>query len=273
MYHDYSELTRGAFVNYIKDYIKQLLQNPLKADIDDFLKQHGFTNEKVLDLLLKKENDDDDFSAILIKQSKIKDNGCDDDGKRLPDTFEITYKAPRKDILRKIKKLYGKLYEYAHVVGDNIGFERIDEDGEGAGVAGATNAESSGQFITPLNAKKPISRTFFVTQEQMDSISKVIKEEAVMNTQIGDFGYDVPMGVKKNDPTLDHKNMMKKSWTGEMEEDINIKPENKGKFTQTKKRTDKSTEELTHSKNPLTRKRAIFAQNSQKWHHNKKKNK
>lgn len=40
---------------------------------------------------------------------------------------------------------------------------------------------------------------------------------------------------------------------------INIDPENKGKFTATKERTGKSTEELTHSKNPLTRKRANFA--------------
>lgn len=48
---------------------------------------------------------------------------------------------------------------------------------------------------------------------------------------------------------------------------IHIKPENKGKFTATKKKTGKSTEELTHSKNPLTRKRAIFAQNARKWKH------
>ena len=40
---------------------------------------------------------------------------------------------------------------------------------------------------------------------------------------------------------------------------IQIDPKNKGKFTATKKRTGKSTEELTHSKNPLTRKRANFA--------------
>ena len=45
---------------------------------------------------------------------------------------------------------------------------------------------------------------------------------------------------------------------------IHINPANKGKFTATKKATGKSTEELTHSKNPLTRKRAIFAQNSKK---------
>lgn len=45
---------------------------------------------------------------------------------------------------------------------------------------------------------------------------------------------------------------------------IHIDPENRGKFNATKKRTGKSTEELTHSKNPLTRKRAIFAENMAK---------
>lgn len=48
---------------------------------------------------------------------------------------------------------------------------------------------------------------------------------------------------------------------------IEINPKNKGKFIATKKRSGKSTEELTHSKNPLTRKRAIFAQNAKKWNH------
>lgn len=43
------------------------------------------------------------------------------------------------------------------------------------------------------------------------------------------------------------------------EESIDIDPKNKGKFTATKKATNKSTEELTHSKNLLTRKRANFA--------------
>ena len=46
---------------------------------------------------------------------------------------------------------------------------------------------------------------------------------------------------------------------------IFIKPENRGKFTETKRRTGKTTEELTHSKNPITRKRAIFALNSRHW--------
>ena len=46
--------------------------------------------------------------------------------------------------------------------------------------------------------------------------------------------------------------------------EIYINPKNKGKFTSTKKRTGKSTAELKHSKNPLTRKRAVFAQNAKK---------
>ena len=52
---------------------------------------------------------------------------------------------------------------------------------------------------------------------------------------------------------------------------IHIKKKNRGKFNALKKRTGKSTEELTHSKNPLTRKRAIFAQNAKKWKHKGRK--
>ena len=54
---------------------------------------------------------------------------------------------------------------------------------------------------------------------------------------------------------------------------IHIKKKNKGKFNALKKRTRKSTEELTHSKNPLTRKRAIFAQNAKRWSHKGRKKK
>jgi hypothetical protein len=41
---------------------------------------------------------------------------------------------------------------------------------------------------------------------------------------------------------------------------IHINPENRGKFNALQKRTGQTTEELKHSSNPLTRKRAAFAQ-------------
>lgn len=48
---------------------------------------------------------------------------------------------------------------------------------------------------------------------------------------------------------------------------IHIDPKNEGKFTETMRRTGKTAEELSHSSNPLTRKRAIFALNARKWNH------
>ena len=48
---------------------------------------------------------------------------------------------------------------------------------------------------------------------------------------------------------------------------IYIKPENRGKFTATMNRTGKTAEELAHSQNPITRRRAIFAINARKWSH------
>ena len=50
-------------------------------------------------------------------------------------------------------------------------------------------------------------------------------------------------------------------------ESIDIDPANKGKFNATMERTGETAEELKHSKNPLTRKRATFALNARKWHH------
>ena len=52
---------------------------------------------------------------------------------------------------------------------------------------------------------------------------------------------------------------------------IYIKPKNRGKFNALKKRTGKTTEQLKHSKNPLTRKRATFAANARKWKHKGRK--
>lgn len=74
-----------------------------------------------------------------------------------------------------------------------------------------------------------------------------------------DFGNVIPLSMRDNFSNPDFRFDKGKS--------IHINPANKGKFNATKKRTGKTTEQLAHSKNPLTRKRAIFALNSRKWHH------
>lgn len=48
---------------------------------------------------------------------------------------------------------------------------------------------------------------------------------------------------------------------------IHIKPENRGKFTEYKQRTGKTTEEALHSKDPHVRQMANFARNASHWKH------
>ena len=83
----------------------------------------------------------------------------------------------------------------------------IDEEGDGATACNG----SSGSFEQPLFGKPISKKTIYLTQEQVD----YLKEEAVMDTHIGNFGYDAPAFVDKKDPTLNHKNMIKKSFEGE----------------------------------------------------------
>ena len=409
--HD--EMTRYAFNERMKAYMKKLLTDPLRADTDEFLKSHGIDGPKALEILTKRSNPEDENSAVVIKKATIKDNGVDDNGKRLKDSFVVKYRVPRKDFEKKMRNLYISLFEkhltdnplleegaWGYGILDNdsaldyqsettkayilkvmndikncgdaqgrwakvgvlvdflkkyksdelqvtkeyslaIDFAKdvlkdlfddesfisswddeskiksslkkafndvsvlrynedimiadddmpkpvnrgsvtgkpipndgkLMEDGEGGG---ATSADASGQYTTPLFGGPIRKKTMYITQEQENYLRKVIQEEEgncpVQNTRIGAFGYDTPIGDGKKNKgndfykeANDHRNMMAKSWKGNMEEEIHIKDKNKGKFNATKERTGKSTEELTHSKNPLTRKRAIFAQNAAKW--------
>lgn len=409
--HD--EMTRYAFISHMEDYMKKLLTNPLKADTDEFLKSHGIDGPRAMKILTMRTDPNDENSSIVIKKTAIKDNGTDENGKRLKDTFSVKYRIPRKDYTKKMRNLYISLFESNIVEGCPInegawgygildndealdyqsettkkyllkvmndiktakdsdskwakvgvlvdflkkyksdelqvtddyttainvakstlkqlfnddafisswddegkiksslkkafndvsalrynedimiaddeptmdrgkvqagpvpGDGKLMEDGEGGG---ATSADASGQYTTPLFGGPVRRKTMYITQEQADFVRKTINEEegdCPVQSRIGGFGYTAPIGDGKNNKgndfykeANDHKDMMKKSWQGSMDEEkssIHIKEKNKGKFTATKKRTGKSTEELTHSKNPLTRKRAVFAQNAKKW--------
>lgn len=89
-------------------------------------------------------------------------------------------------------------------------------EGGDAGLGGATGCEgSTGQYTAPLFGGKPIrKRIVKMTNEQFDYIKKRLTEEAVMDSTIGNFGYDAPPFKKKKDPAYDHKNMFKKGWSG-----------------------------------------------------------
>ena len=96
-----SKMTRYAFIEHMKDYMKELLSQPLKADTDDFLHGFGIDGPSALKMLLMKTDPNDEYSAIVIRNERIKDNGYDENGNRLKDTFEVKYKIPRKDFKKK----------------------------------------------------------------------------------------------------------------------------------------------------------------------------
>jgi hypothetical protein len=104
-----------------------------------------------------------------------------------------------------------------------------------------------------------------LSQQQCEQLSNIV--DWLKETDAND-NPSTPEWIKAAEEILNQcqpQQIQEKSKSG-----IEINPENKGKFTATMKRTGKSAEELSHSKNPLTRKRAQFALNSRKW--NKKKN-
>ena len=314
---DAKELTRHGFVSHMEDFIGKLIgDNPLSADVDDYLKGFDIDSKKALEMLTKPEIDGVPESAVVMRTERIKNGGTDEFGKPMKDEFQVIYRVPKKDMANgikgideKLRNLYIKLFEN-HIVEGTV----LNEDGEcGLGAEGSDPFYEAPAFknkngstdvvrrsISTYNPKtqneskkkmkRPIGRlTMFITEEQMEQLAQLIKEDgefgggALTTSNVGvdgpnDWQYDVPFGAKsKNDPAMDHNDLF--DWddennkpTGhdgrsvkESKSGIHIKKKNKGKFTATKKRTGKSTEELTHSKNPLTRKRAIFAQNARRW--------
>ena len=183
-------ITVFSFIHHIKDYLKKLLKDPVYAKPDDVLLANGLDAET-----LKKHLED---CNLILKKERIEThNGID--------KFKISYTVSSENAERKIRRLYSRLFETNIVEGTILN----EEEG-----GGATSADASGQFTQPLFGKPIKRKTVYISQKQADEL----KEEIVMDTVIGDFGYDAPPFKKKKDPTYNHKNMMKKSFKNECNE-------------------------------------------------------
>ena len=181
-----NEMTFYAFISNVKMFLKELLSSPSTADITDFLKEHGVDRKTLLNKLLDK--------GIVEKETKIenKDN---------KDSFLISYKIPKRNFERKMKRLFMSMYEQMN---GNI----ITEDGEGGGpgcagvMGGGGSNPDAGTYVKPLGQVQ--RRKIYITNEQ----SEILKE---MSTQdVGNYQYDVPFKFNNgNDPAYNHKNMIK----------------------------------------------------------------
>lgn len=130
-------------------------------------------------------------------------------------------------------------------------------------------------FLTRTDKKKALKKIFDNSNATIEQITEALhKAQGSKSNQVNTVINKAKFLLDKL-PNEAEANLLEKGWDIPIKEQyknggkmsIHIKPENRGKFNATKKRTGKTTEELTHSKNPLTRKRAIFAQNAKKWKH------
>lgn len=130
-------------------------------------------------------------------------------------------------------------------------------------------------FLTRTDKKKALKKIFDNPNATIEQITEALhKAQGSKSNQVNTV-IDKAKFLLDKLPNEAEANLLEKGWDIPIKEQyknggkmsIHIKPENRGKFNATKKRTGKTTEELTHSKNPLTRKRAIFAQNAKKWKH------
>lgn len=301
---DAKELTRHGFVSHMEDFIGKLIgDNPLGADVDDYLKDFDIDSQKALEMLTKPEVADNPDTAVIIRTERIKNGGTDENGRPRKDEFQVIYKVPKRDPERgikgvdeKLRNLYIKTYEN-HIIPGTV----LNEDDGGMAAGPGAEACNNSAPIVPLgrkttgDAKKdeenqfpvmrrsistytneskkkrmkaPIGRlTMFITEEQMKQLEKLLREEVEMDTRLGNFGYEAPgVAIKKSDESMKHDNLLTRKnnkAVGEVNLEeasgIHIDPENRGKFTATKKRTGKSTSELLRSPNKKTRARANFA--------------
>ena len=195
-----NEITFYGFLSHTKKFLKELLVNPLNADVDEYLKDNGI-NRKTLILALIEKN-------IIEKETKIEDkNGSD--------KFTLSYKIPKRNFERKMRRLYTSLFEI-HKINEDI----ISEDGEGVSMSNGNGASGcnnvlqggggqfeSGEYVPKVgNVQR---RKIYVTEEQ----AKILQEMGIGDA--GDYQYDVPFKFNGgNDPAYDHTNMMAKSFPG-----------------------------------------------------------
>ena len=190
------ELTRHGFISHMEAYIKQLLLNPKSAVVDDYLKSHGFTNEKALKLLLQKPDKNDEESAVLIRKEQIKTG---EDGK---DIFCVTYKLPRKDYKNKMRRLYVTEVEPKGLNEDINEYERLLSSTPSPFASGekvisqcipGTTGDRFAKYVN--NNDKHYTPKMFTDEEQMvKDIQEMDKDGAYKNRG----GLDKPI-VKETD--------------------------------------------------------------------------
>lgn len=95
------KVTFFKFFTEVKNFIKDLLDDPIGAKPSDFFEKHGISKKSLLNKMMDKD--------IITKKENI-DEPNDADGK-MKSRHYLQYKVPRKNFEQKIKRLYSYYFE------------------------------------------------------------------------------------------------------------------------------------------------------------------
>lgn len=108
---DAKEMTEYKFISNIMAFFERLKADPVHADVPDALALNGYDRRRLIAILRK--------NKIIERHEKISDK--DENGRPKKATMLVSYKVPTKNLERKLKKLYIKLFE------ENIPPKEINE--------------------------------------------------------------------------------------------------------------------------------------------------
>lgn len=156
------EVTEYKFIFNVKNFLAELLDDPVNAQPSFFLKQNGFDRNRLIRDLLSK--------GILEKNNRISDK--DEEGNYKTAVMKVRYKVPKENIKYKLKKYYIENFENDNLVSDSLLLDKdkhmIEEEGEA--MAGATTCgDSSGQYTQPLFGK-PIKRRPYTLEGKLYTV-------------------------------------------------------------------------------------------------------
>lgn len=292
---DYQSKTTSAYLKRVMNDIT------MATDSDDKWAKVGV----LVDFLKKYKSDelqvtDEYTNAIEFTKSVLKNLSSDqafisswDDEKKIKSSLKKAYEDVAALRYNEDIMLVGGSNMPAPMA-NNRPFTPVPGDGklmeDGEACAGATTCDSSNGQYNAVAFPTMRRKTMYITQEQAKMLGQMINEEdagggvmagmggATTTFTTGDYQYTVPMGGGKKkkdgfyDESLDHKDIMKKSWQGSVDEDIEIKEKNKGKFSAAAKQHGESVQGFASKVlankdkySPTMVKRANFARNSSKW--------
>lgn len=162
------EMSQYKFEYGVKSFLADLLDDPVNAQPNNIMRQHGLDRKKLINELMG-------CGMLKRKQKPVEQekNG------RLVGMMNTSFSVPKKDFEKKLEKLYHKLF------GKGSKEELLHEDGEGGMMGGATSAAQSGQFTTPLfGVYRGKSKYIGNDDDELD--------EATATTNVGDYEYDAP---------------------------------------------------------------------------------